>query len=231
MATSYSPKIVTDGLIMCVDFTNPKTYTSGSTFVSNMANNAETGSIVNSSALQLDSNVGLRFAQGPYVRMQTNHNSLVNGTYLTWIKFPSTASVNVGRRFWGTTEGTGSNVYGFQYMGIDSAGLIFASNGKGGNGPDPVVSSSVDVHDTQWHMVTYQYVTGDKLYLQIDNNQTIGPSFPSKGQQGTLSYIGADNNGSNPISASIGTIMFYNKMLTQQELTQNYNALRSKFGV
>jgi len=230
MATSYSPKIVTDGLIMCVDFSNPKSYTSGSAKFNNLVNSSETGSVSNPLFTQIESGLGLQFTQQYATQMQTNHNSLTNATYITWMKFPTTASANVNRKFWGTLEGAGSNIYGFQTIEINAAGEVIASNGKG-SPPDVVVSSSVNVHDGLWHMIVYQYSVGDKLYLQIDSNRTIGPSFPSKGQQGILSGIGADYNLNNSISASISTVMWYDRVLTEAELKQNYDALRSKFGV
>ena len=42
---------------------------------------------------------------------------------------------------------------------------------------------------------------------------------------------GSDQNGTNPISMSLAHIMFYSASLTPFEITQNYNALKGRYGI
>jgi hypothetical protein len=44
-------------------------------------------------------------------------------------------------------------------------------------------------------------------------------------------FWGSDQNGTSPISMSISHIMFYSGSLTPAEITQNYNALKSRYGI
>lgn len=226
MATSYSPKVVTGGLIMCVDFANPKSYLSGSTAATDMARQV-TGSFSIFAPLRIDAGRGLHFNQSQYIRIPTNHNGLTNATFMAWVNLPS-SSVNSNRVLWGTVE---SGSWGYQLVGINSQGQPYAFNGNGITGPNPTVSSSIQINDGNWHMITFQYSVGDKLYFYVDNQKTVGPSFSSKGQQQTASVIAADYNTSNAISGSIGTVMWYNKVLTDSEVLQNFNATRGRFGV
>ena len=47
MATFYSPRIVTDGLVLHLDAGNRRSYVSGSTIWTDLVNNSRTGSLVN----------------------------------------------------------------------------------------------------------------------------------------------------------------------------------------
>lgn len=226
MATSYSPKVNTDGLIMCVDFANPKSYPSGSTVVTDMARQV-TGSLSVFAPLRVDSGRGLHFTQNQYLQIPTNHASLTNATFIVWVNLP-TASLNLSRVFWGTTE---SGSWAYQAMGINAQGILYAFQGNGITGPNPTVTSSINISDNSWHMVSFQYSVGDKLYLFVDTQKITGPAFSNKGLQGVSSVIGADYNTSNAISGSIGTVMWYNRVLTDAEIQQNYNAMRGRFGV
>lgn len=227
MATSYSPKVNTDGLIMCIDFANSKSYASGSTTTVDLARRISGSFAGQPTQLKLDDGRGLRFNQNQYLAIQTDHNSLTNATFIAWVNLP-TASLNLDRAFWGTAE---SGSWGFQLVGINPQGNLYASAGKG-SGPNVIVSSSIDVSDNKWHMITYQYSVGDKLYLYADTEKIIGPTFPSKGGQSTSSFIAGDyNNGNRRISGSIGMVMWYNRVLSDNEILQNFNATRNRFGV
>ena len=47
MATKYSPQVVTNGLVLCLDAANPRSYVSGSTNWFNLANTSISGSLTN----------------------------------------------------------------------------------------------------------------------------------------------------------------------------------------
>jgi hypothetical protein len=53
----------------------------------------------------------------------------------------------------------------------------------------------------------------------------------SFGDAGLRFSWGSDQNGTTPISMSISHIMFYSASLTAQEIAQNYNAVRSIYGI
>ena len=47
----------------------------------------------------------------------------------------------------------------------------------------------------------------------------------------TIFSWGSDQNGTTPISMSLSHIMFYSASLSPSEITQNYNALKSRYGI
>ena len=47
MAFNYSPKIVTNGLVLCLDAANPKSYVSGSTKWNDLSKNYLNGTLTN----------------------------------------------------------------------------------------------------------------------------------------------------------------------------------------
>ena len=79
-------------------------------------------------------------------------------------------------------------------------------------------------------MVTVSDSTGSKLYL---NGQEISSSSETSADEdfGINYRIGTRYTTSNQWSGLMGPIHLYNKRLTAEEVSQNYNATKSRFEI
>ena len=77
MSFRYSPKIVTDGLVLYLDAANPKSYVSGSTTWFDLSGNNYHGTLINGAGFSSERNGCMTF-DGIDDMVTTNFNTLNN---------------------------------------------------------------------------------------------------------------------------------------------------------
>jgi len=84
-----------------------------------------------------------------------------------------------------------------------------------------------------WVLATFRFnnANGDRqIWRNLSNISTGGPNSTSTpGGQSSTFTIGS--NSSSTILGKIGNVLFYNRYLSDAEITQNYNATKAKFGL
>ena len=121
-----------------------------------------------------------------------------------------------------------NGIYGSYFSsGFYSGGLLKNSNGN--NGPAWTGTSTWQ----QWVAVWDQTNNQTRLYVNGTLVGTSSNTVWSPGTGGKLVFGGAAGNGpySKEGSMDISIYRFYNKVLTQSEITQNYNANKTQFGL
>ena len=119
---------------------------------------------------------------------------------------------------------------------VDSFGKLVTSCFWGGN-PSNVSVSSESVDNNLWNNITVTYSGGSQIsYLNGVEYATL-----AKTQNFYTSiyyyFIGSGsnyywpNNGNAFINANISSILSYNRALTSQEITQNFNALKGRYNL
>lgn len=225
MAYSNGPSsIVTDGLVLYYDAANPRSYVSGSTIVRNLVNPVMTGSFVSNPTYTSEgagafvfNGTGQNIAttDAPELNPQTGSFSVV-----CWLKG------NAGIDGWVTKRSSTVNGY---FLGCINNNAYFITGNEGNQRSDaitPFVSES-------WQMYTGIINTGSNVQSIIRNNHTtIGTITPPTGSHtnAVAMTIGTDVGG-NHTSGSIAVVLIYNKALSVQEVSQNFNALRGRYGV
>ena len=124
-------------------------------------------------------------------------------------------------------------------------------HGTGGTQADISFTNSRDLRDNQWHNVVLTFQSnisnGLKLYIDGELEDTISTTFGDIGEHtdtetprygvigaGSESTTGSTGEPTSPGSIFYGYISiltYYYKTLTPQEILQNYNALKSRFGL
>lgn len=230
MALAHSPKIVSDRLLFAVDAANTKSYPgSGTTFfdLSKSANN---------SALFV--NVDASNFNGEHVD--------VNGTD-QHIRFPniSTATNSFTIECWanwddvGTNSGAARVPFGFGAFFrfyLDNSNYLSFWVREAGAGGSSAVTDNISVTQAgNWYQLvgTCQGGGSRKLYRngELRNSDTISFNVDTGNGENNL-YIGNAFNGSNSyFDGKIAIARFYDKVLTDAEVLQNYNALKGRFGL
>jgi hypothetical protein len=236
MSTVQNSKIVTDGLVLCLDAANTKSYVSGSTTWNDISRGGNTGTLVNGPTFNSGNGGSIVFdGVDDYVTDigTTSTFSFIQNTGVftinAWVKpnVLGTAMYFIGNND-GTTGGKGF------YIGKLSNNRFNFSLTYGASGLSILTFQLVNYYtDTNWVNVTISsnglnaiaYKNGTRF--GTSNNITI----LSTGDSTRNLAIGRINNTGGNWSGSIAQTSIYNKALTAQEILQNYNATKSRFGL
>lgn len=243
MSTTYSPKVVTDGLVFRVDAANTKSYVSGSRTLLDMVSGTQ--GFLSGSGTAYTSSVGFVSQSFTFVENPSNDSQ---GTYILVEDVVATTiypgcSMNV----WATVSSFTRN-RGLVYLtpvnsGGTWYGIRIGTDGKVGAtrregfATDYITTSSFTVTlNTPFHAhVNFPSTTGLELY--VNGTLAFSGSVTNVGSSATANdvIIGATRRtGPNPYDNHVGTISnvsMYNRALSAQEVAQNFNATRGRFGV
>ena len=230
MAISYNPRIVTDGLVLALDAGNSKSYPGSGTTWTDLSGNGNTGTLVNGVGYNSD-NLGSLVFDGvnDYVTLSSSQIAPGTGafTWNFWAKTTKTLSTEYSILF----SGTGSNsIYGV--IGLDNRtgnGLIYYANGF------RIIDGNTSFGSNWWYITFVGNGGADgsrnlKLYrntIQAGSTDTNNYNFTS-----TTPIIGANHSSyAELMGGNIANVSYYNKALTPQEIQQNFNATRSRYGI
>jgi hypothetical protein len=215
MAISYNPRTITDGLVLCLDAANPKSYSGSGTVWSDLSGNGNNGTLVN----------GVGYNSG-------NLGSLVFDGVNDYVNAPLTKTETCTFSCWARTTTVASNPMLFNAgpnaVGPDLffyLGNIYWNTWDGSGNPFATMPTSATNGNYHYYVVVNDASSNTKLYY--DGNLL-----------GTAAYRTAANNTNLTIGGNINTYMWngnisnfsvYNRALTPQEIQQNYNATKSRY--
>jgi len=221
------PNIVTDGLLFAYDAGSERCYSGSGTSATNIMGQASPGTLQNG--------VGFNTANGGFWEFDGVDNKIevtnfptqvFNGscTMESWVYWnDDTRSVILGN------YNAGANDVNFEKL--DNYRLRFYWN----RGERDVVTSYNAVSGSVWQCVVFVRDTAAnafKFYVNGILKQTTsndGSNIPSTS---STFRIGADSrNGSTVTNGDIATVRMYNRALTAAEVSQNFNAQKSRFGL
>jgi len=247
--------IVTDGLVFAVDAANYESYTSGSTTWSDMVGNGNNGTLVNGPTYDGANGGSIVFdGTNDYA---TFGNILLDTLAGTGNKFTLCSWCNKNNS---STQGplivknadstAGANerhmAFSFRSNRIDLV-LIEKPNNTGWV---KVIQNTSDLEYGIWYYMCATYDGSisstnilDKVKLYINGeevstfvlassgtlNNTLDGSNAPLSIGSAVSSVG--NTGSGKFPGKIGYNSIYNRVLTASEISQNYNALKGRFGL
>jgi hypothetical protein len=229
MAFAYSPKIVTDGLVFAVDAANTKSYPGSGTTWKDLSGNGNDGTLINGPTFDSGNGGSIVFDKtNDYVEGPAS-NSFGFGTNITiecWFKTTESFGINnsstAGRivNLHANSPGTNVNIQ------IGSEGLGFYNIGNA-----TFYNDGIPANTGKWiHGVVVINGINSKLYrnnlVTINVNGNAIPSFSSYPV-----IIGSYEGSSRFFGGNLALAKLYNRALTASEVSQNYNALKSRFGL
>jgi len=229
MSFSFSPKIVTNGLIHYFDAANVNSYVNGSTTWYDMSRKNVNGAIVNGPTYTSEHGGGLIFdGVDDYVLIGTDQNYYFNltnpYTISIWFKPNSLTTMGLITRY-------NSGVRGNYFLKFLLNGAIMYNREIT---PFNLFSNGT-LSLNRVHNVTIVYDgTYQKIYINgiFDRQQASGDIIQN--QSNINLYIGCSQSFGSPTEFFNGTIYntkIYNKGLSSDEVSQNYNALKTRFGL
>lgn len=214
MAVLYSPRLVTNGLVMVLDAANVRSYPGSGTSWFDLSGNGNTGTLVNGPTYS-STNGGVIILDG----INDHINISLNLTNQNYTVMGAARYVAVGGR---TFSGQSNN----WLMGHWSSSTQnhyaegWVSDVQSGPG------------DTNWRLYTTTgNFSGDSYALYVNGALSAGPN--TGGSNGPNGFsIGRYAPGNSEYSNShISFLICYNRILTADEITQNYNALKLRYGL
>jgi hypothetical protein len=209
----YSP-IITDGLVLNLDAGNPNSYPGSGIIWTDISGNGNNGTLINGVSYNSGNN-GYLFFDGvdDYVSfsyVQPAYNSTTSFSWNVWV-YPirnSNADILMGNRGGSELIFTKLTTNNFEY---------YPTN-WGGAAPLNV-----------WQNIC---VVKDQTNLYYYRNGTLIQSATSADTKAsTPFYVGGDPAALEYFNSSLAQVSVYNKALALTEIQQNFNALRSRFGI
>jgi hypothetical protein len=254
MAGTVAPNIVTNGLVLYLDAANVKSYPGSGTAWRDIVG-TNNGTLVNGPTFN-SANGGSIIFDGVNDGCDTLNIDLSNTNNIT---LDFLCKLNVYNEMNGGISGVlcefSSNFNSFTdgfYIGVgDDSTPTFndtypiSLNVRGNTGYNIHGYDKVSVNDLKWHhwsVILDKGVSGvnpieSKLF--IDSNEKLVTTFAASNLRTDNTnnfgnrkfYIGSRNNSSFFCNMSIANFKVYNRALSAQEILQNYNATKTRFGL
>jgi hypothetical protein len=234
---SGGPNIVINGLVLYLDAANPKSFISGSTTWNDISRSGNNGTLINGPTYSSDNGGSIVFdGIDDYVTNigTTSTFSFIQNTAVftlnVWVK-PSV--LGTAMYFMGNNDGT-AGFKGFYFGKLANNRLSLAvTYGVGGQFVINYQPSNYFT-DTNWVNVTVSS-NGSEATAYKNGIRFLSPSstitnFSTGDSQRTLA-VGCINNLGSNWSGNVAITQIYNRALSDQEVLQNYNSTKSRFGL
>jgi hypothetical protein len=236
MGLYHSPRIVTNGLVLALDAADRNSYVSGSTTWYDLAG-SNNGTLTNGPTYNSANGGSITFdgADDIVITPTVNLNSL-GFTMNMWFKFQTSSGIRFLLSFSGVTTDNTLAIY------ITPGNLLILDDRDGPvvpGGDISAIQSVSSIPSDTWINLTATvnrnlgagnednfYLNGTPFastYAYSDNLNTAYASNPF--------YIGNVSGSGFPYKGDIALTQIYNRALSADEIQQNFNALRGRFGI
>jgi len=223
---SGGPSIVTNGLILNLDAANPKSYVSGSTTWNDVSRSGLSGTLVNGPTFNTGSGGSIVFdGTDDYVNCGNSTLFNLNQHSICFWFYPKQTAIKEIIYKAGTSISNPGPYEVFQFNNNIAYRLSNNAN------PSSTQVGTVPLTLNRWHYIsaTYDNIT---MKTYINNTLDINTAFTTilLNTTGALN-IGAYIDAQYPMLANLALVQVYNRALSAQEVLQNYNATKGRFGL
>lgn len=217
-----TPDIVTNGLVLHLDAANPQSYPGSGTTWTDLSGSGKNGTIYNGPVFSSANGGSLAFdGVNDYVSFLNplNQSQLSQvWTVQSFINIQDQASQRLIR-------GLGLGLY-IRYNSPSNS-LLYINDAA-----NDYYTYGGQFTNQGWSMVTFRFNSsnGDRqIFRNLSDISTGGPNNTStpRAQEATF-YIGDSGTF---VKGSVANMLIYNKYLTNDEISQNFNALRGRYGI
>ena len=215
----YYGGVVRDGLVLNLDSAKRDSYPGTGTIWYDLSGNSYNGELTNGPTYNSSNGGSIVFdGSNDCVVVDSNSNILSKTAYtkISWFYITS--------YFYNIMSGGNS--------GQHAVWLAGTTNLRAGhNGAWNTVVSTTNLSLNTWYFgaVTFNTTTGWKLYINGSQESTSASTTTYTGNDEIL--IGAFSTGGNVFSGRISVAQVYNRVLSDSEILQNYNAFKVRYGL
>ena len=237
MSFHYSPKIVTDGLVLALDSHNPKSYPGTGTTWYDLSGNNNHGTLYNFTGPGASTTSGYNTTTKHM--MFDRHVSSSDGAANNYVGIPNSASLDgvlcengMTIAMWLRMDSytcTAFTKWNASWELYYCSNLVFRTQGTGGSDGNSGVSYSANYQNFHSIIATHDGFTR-KFY--INGVEVYSAANTISGQNTTNPIgIGAYHGGNYAFFGAIPYYSLYNRPLSQKEVTQTHNTLKGRFGL
>lgn len=230
MARIHSPSIITNGLVLCVDAANPKSYPGSGTEWNDAISSGYNFALINGPTYT-SSNLGYFTFDGV--------NNIATAGYNTALD-TQTPTVEV----WIKTNATTQNGFWFEKGALNTQYSLFQENSviqwrqnmSSGQGlVNLSTTTATYINTNSWYQVVGTYTSGSRiLYIngvQVNSDTQDGTIATNASGMSIGAYGGNSGNNAYWYNGALSICRVYNRVLTATEIAQNFNALRGRYGI
>jgi hypothetical protein len=227
MAIAYNSSIVTNGLVLCTDAGNPRSYSGSGTTWRDATSSGFNFTLTNGPVYS-SSNLGF-FTFGIDDIATAGYNTALD---------TQTPTVEV----WVKTNALDQNGFWFEKGSVNSQYALFQEGQAlrwrmniGGSITQLTATTASFMNTSNWFQVVGTYTSGSRiLYIngvQVATDTQTGTIATNSSGMSIGAYGG--NSGSNGYfyNGALSICRVYNRVLTAAEVLQNFNAARGRYGV
>ena len=217
MSLYHSPQISLNGLVLCLDAANPKSYPGSGTTWTDLSGNGNNGTLVNGVGYSGD-NLGSLVFDGVNDYVTINLSKATIGSNLTfsiWIQCLGEQSV---KGVFQIANGLNDNVPWILLQRTTSTTVRWYLNGN--------YRITNNLSDSTYANLTLTY--NGTTWIAYKNGISDGTYTGGLGGfSGNSTWLGNGYNGY--LNGKIPQVSIYNRALTASEIQQNYNATKGRF--
>ena len=224
MGITYNPKIVTDGLVLCLDAANKRSYPGAGTVWTDLKG-ANNGTLTNGPTFDSDNGGSIVFdGANDSVSVPSFTSDLPSHSFsLEFVfKWDSYGTDNIDFITAGAYEqleihtGGDAGTNGLRFIPYYYPGQGSLDN------PNIITNDINHIVFTAEHSFPSKSYKSGELFLTSSTTSTTALTS-------SVFYIGGRSNGSFPFGGNIYTLKVYNRALTADEIRQNYNATKGRY--
>jgi hypothetical protein len=235
MGIAYNTSIVSDGLVFALDAANSRCY-SGSGLTANVLVGSKTGALTNGVGFTNSNNGSFTFdGTNDFIDLSTNLDTGNNFSVFAWI-YPT--NINIRNHIIGNS---------FTYTGSNGWSMATATNYSGTSnnfylaiGADVALQSAYNesIIRNAWNYIGGTVLNGGENIILYVAGTAVTSNFAEILATNTITYNTQDMAIGRRVSTNpeyfigkIAQVNIYNRVLTAQEIKQNYNATKKRYGL
>ena len=227
MGVAYNTSVVTNGLVLCLDAGNAKSYPGSGTAWNDIIGRGISGTLTNMSSNYNTSNGGVLTFDGidEYVRFGS---SIPLGNPCTVCAFIRLSGSNSDTVVYGPDANGNDNWFGVNGNRI----FLYGTQTTDVNNFSVVGSTILNTSGTRWYFICATVnVSTVTLYLDAKQEATSTHAF-TIGSWSSVASVGRRGGvAQRYFLGDISSVMGYNRALSAAEIQQNFSALRGRFGI
>jgi len=230
MGLAHSPRIVTDGLVLALDAGNTKSYPGSGTSWTDLSGNGNNGTLTNGPTYS-SANGGSIVFDGVDDYSTGNINvtlGITNVSINCWVNISTTSKKGAFLKV-----GGGGNA-GYA-LGVGNDTMDFNGNEILGLFTKVRWVDTNTSYGTGWKYVTLVLNASSVPSIYVDSTLIGSYSGLTPNSPDSFYYVGRnvgdEPQGARAFNGNIAQVSIYNRALTAEEVQQNFNALRGRFGI
>jgi len=233
MGLSHSPRIVTDGLVLCLDAANKRSYPGAGTTWTDLTANKNNGTLTNGPTFN-SANGGSIVFDGSDDYMSFLYNSSYNIgnrniTLSSWVKATSLVSSLHGGGIITRDSGSNDGLYEILLVSTSSKNWVYFRMFNITSYSPKIIPIELNI----FYNITCVYDNGTmRNYIngvQEGSGTVQNIDITTSGSR-TL-RVGRRSNNFGSFPGNIAQVSIYNRALTASEIQQNYKATKGRFGL